>query len=329
MVAGAKSVQERASREATDWFILLHDEPQDQDLRCRFEAWLRADPLHEQAWAEMTPLMAATAAIPVAHAERWKPFLEVRRAADVSARATGRRRIVISIGAAAMAACVAVLALPPLLIHWAADYVTGTAEVRRIALQDGSVVTVGPDSAIAVTVDSSVRRVRLLTGEAFFEVASDRNRLFRVTARSVEATVLGTRFDVRMEAENISVSVEEGAVRVASSADPAAAETLGAGETILVGKGKVQSRSARPAQLVGAWRQGRLYADELPLGDAVDQLRPYFAGSIIVADSELAGQRVTGAYSLYDPEDALRGMASAHGATVRRITPWLLVMTRW
>ena len=47
----------------------------------------------------------------------------------------------------------------------------------------------------------------------------------------------------------------------------------------------------------------------------------------MLTDGRLADRRITGAYNLADPEDALRGMARVHGAKVRRLTPWLLVVS--
>ena len=47
----------------------------------------------------------------------------------------------------------------------------------------------------------------------------------------------------------------------------------------------------------------------------------------MLTDGGLAERRITGAYNLADPEDALRGMARVHGAKVRRVTPWLLVVS--
>jgi transmembrane sensor len=78
---------------------------------------------------------------------------------------------------------------------------------------------------------------------------------------------------------------------------------------------------------VAAWRHGQLYLHDQTLRDAVDQLRRYYAGTIVLTDEALAERRVTGAYNLNDPEDALLGMARAHGARVRRITPWLIVLS--
>ncbi len=102
---------------------------------------------------------------------------------------------------------------------------------------------------------------------------------------------------------------------------------MGAGQSTTVASNGTVSRAEQAPQLVGAWRTGQLYAQGLRLGDAVDQLRRYYAGTIVIVDDQLAERRVTGAYNLNDPEEALRGMASVHGASVRRITPWLLILS--
>ena len=72
--------------------------------------------------------------------------------------------------AAAVATCLALLVVPSLLRQIGSDYTTATAELRGISLQDGSEVILAPASAIAVSYDVGERRVRLLSGEAFFWV---------------------------------------------------------------------------------------------------------------------------------------------------------------
>ena len=79
--------------------------------------------------------------------------------------------------------------------------------------------------------------------------------------------------------------------------------------------------------MVAAWRDGQLVAQNVPLRAAVDELRRYYGGSILLTDSALGDRRITGAYNLADPEDALRAIAQAHGGKVRRITPWLLIVS--
>ena len=345
---------ERASREATEWLILLQEEPDDADLRRRFDAWLAANSENESAWESTQRFSDRAAILPPAHASRWAPFVDSlrttrasqtaasprRAAASTRARPTtrpttrpgtqsrtGARRWALPAMAALAAACLALWAGPALLLQLRADHVTGTAELRQIDLPDGSRVTLGPASAIAVVDDARGRGVRLLSGEAFFQVRPDPARPFRVAARDVEATVLGTSFDVRLDRDDVTVSVEEGIVAVAAAGEPAnAAARLVAGQFVRVSTDGM-TRGSDPPELLAAWRRGQLYAQETRLGDAIDQLRRYYGGTIVLTDGGLADRRVTGAYNLADPEDALRGMARVHGATVRRITPWLLVVS--
>ena len=85
-------------------------------------------------------------------------------------------------------------AAPPMLLQLQADHVTSTAEQRSIELPDGSRVTLAPASAIAVSYVAAERRVDLLSGEAFFQVQPNADRPFRVTARTVQATVAWHQF---------------------------------------------------------------------------------------------------------------------------------------
>ena len=80
--------------------------------------------------------------------------------------------------------------------------------------------------------------------------------------------------------------------------------------------------------LIAAWRKGKLVAQNQPLAELVSVLDRYFDGWIIVADPGLAEQPLTGIYRLSDPKAALRAMAETQGATVREISPWVLVLSR-
>lgn len=322
---------ERASNEATEWLILLQEEPDDADLRRRFDEWLRVDPRNESAWASTRTLSDVAALLPVARASREAPSATGPRGrSEELSRLQPRtfaRRWAMPVLAAAAAACLAMWAGPAMLLHLRADHVTGTAELRQFDLPDGTRVTLAPASALAVLDDPRGRRVNLLSGEAFFQVRPDPARPFRVVARDVEATVLGTSFDVSLGSADVAVSVQEGIVAVAAAGDPVeAGARLAAGQSVRVSS-RGMARGSEQPELVAAWRHGQLYAQETRLGDAIDQLRRYFVGTIVLTDDHLADRRVTGAYNLADPEDALRGMARVHGATVRRITPWLLIVS--
>ena len=345
MTERSESAQQQASKEATDWLILLQDDPDDADLLRRFDAWLRASPTNEEAWAATRHTIGTIGSALPAYAEHWAPFVAERRDAEAGprpvppARASTARhdgpgkpiwpRRTLKLAALAAAACIALLFAPDALLQMQADHRTKTAEIRTLELDDGSTVVLAPESAIALSYGARQRGVELLTGEAFFDVASDVDRPFRVTARDMRATVLGTAFSVLSSDDGATVALQHGRVQISSdTTPPPLSEALRAGQTLQVSRTGEVIRGSRPPSQIAAWRQGQLIAIDQPMAIVVDRLRRYYKGAIILANRSLANRPVTGLYSLDDPVDALRGIAGAHGATVHRVTPWLLIVAR-
>lgn len=309
-------------RLAGDWLIELLEHPQDAGLRQRHDAWLAADPANAADWAEIQHTFELLRRTTPALGDRWSPAADSRAARAGS----GRRRRVAGAIALALAACLAAVALPGVLVRLSADAVTGTAETSRMLLADGSIVRLAPDSALAVEIAGGERRVRLLRGTAFFEVHPDPDRPFRVATESLEATVLGTAFEVATADRSTRVAVQEGSVRVDGPALlPPVTERLGAGDTLRVSTGGVV-RGRLPADQVAAWRDGLLLANDRSVAEVVDDLRPYFDGLLVLRGDRLAAQPLTGVYRLADPAAALEAIAAAQGAAVYRISPWLLVV---
>lgn len=313
---------DRATREAARWLVALQDDPDDAELRARIEAWRAADPANEAAWtdtAHVYGLMAETT--PTCGAD-WGGgrVVPMRRA-----RLPIGRRAALGV-LAALAACLFLAFTPGIVLRFQADQVTSTAEVRPVRLDDGSVVLLGPDSAIAVSHGNATRDLRLLKGEAFFEVAPDPRRPFSVLTQGVKTTVLGTSFNVRLARDGAEVAVRTGIVRVATDGEaPAVAVQLEPGDWVQLSADGKAERGAMPPEEVAPWLHGQLVARDRPLADVVDDLRRYFPGTIVVAGDAFRGRRVTGVYNLADPEAALRAIVGAHGGSVSRFSPWLLV----
>src|SRR5262249_52423190 len=81
----------------------------------------------------------------------------------------------------AFAASVLVLAGAAwMLLDRAQHYDTAVGEQRSVALSDGSVVTLNAASSITVEMSRGRRTIRLLSGEALFQVAHDAVRPFDV-----------------------------------------------------------------------------------------------------------------------------------------------------
>ncbi len=218
-------------------------------------------------------------------------------------------------------------AAPAITVRMAADYVTAAGENRTITLADGTVVTLGADSAIAQDLAGRERRVRLLSGEAFFDVTHDAARPFVVEAGGVGVTVLGTAFNVQLTTDAATVELERGAVQIAYENE---STLLSPGEMVAVDRHTgVMAKSAIAREDIAAWRSGHIFVNDATIGSVVEQLQRYHTAWIKVPDGGLASQRVTGLYDLRDPDRALRAIVQPYGGHVREISPYLRVLSRF
>ena len=205
--AGApRTVEETAA----DWFALRRSGPLATDAAQAFEAWLAADPEHRAAYDNLEHYWQAAAAV------REDPqVLAMRDAAD---RRWRIRRAVVMGGA--MAASIAVLVFAavwlwsPVLISGRQNFHTAVGQTQTVMLPDGSAVTLDTDTVMRVHLTGAERRINLEKGRAYFRVAHDASRPFRVVAAGRTVTALGTVFEVRADPRRFEVTLVEGRVRV-------------------------------------------------------------------------------------------------------------------
>jgi len=85
----------------------------------------------------------------------------------------------------------------------------------KIILEDGTKVWLNASTKLSYPThfEANQRQVAL-TGEAYFEVAKDANRPFRINANGTTIEVLGTTFNVNAYHNEVSTSLVEGSVKV-------------------------------------------------------------------------------------------------------------------
>lgn len=298
---------DRAGDEAAHWLVALEEAPADAALRARFQEWLDAAPENAAAWADTVHVYGLMADMPATR--KVVPFPR-------------RRRVLAAVLSLAVAACVTVAALPGMWRHWQADQITAPGETRQVRLEDGSMVHLAADSALSIRYTAEQRQVTLLSGEAFFDVAPNPARPFRVNAGGAEITVLGTAFDVRLD-DGVVVAVAHGLVRV-DTAD--GTDRLAVGNWLRLEEGG-RELGVLPLSEVAPWREGQLVARDRPMAEIIDDLRRYLPGLIVVTDPAWGQARITGVYNTAHPLAALKAVASAHGGGVTRVTPWLVLVT--
>lgn len=89
------------------------------------------------------------------------------------------------------------------------------AKYLKILLADGTKVWINSMSKLHFPSDFSVvERKVVLEGEAFFEVAEDRERPFIVESKETEIKVLGTEFNVNSYGKDVETALKQGSVLV-------------------------------------------------------------------------------------------------------------------
>jgi transmembrane sensor len=199
-------------------------------------------------------------------------------------------------------------------------------------LADGSRVTLNTDSTIEVTLLKARRDVRLVRGEALFEVTHDPARPFVVRAGNALLSDVGTQFNVEMRSNGTTVAVVEGRVAVDSARPgesagaqaahgvPGATEgmILGANDRIVItpaGLGAPQ-HGINLAPIL-AWTQRQLVFEHRPLSEVAEEFNRYNTDRIDIHGAELMRQEVTGVFGADDPASFVAFLSSIPGVEIR------------
>lgn len=316
---GGSAPADTVEDQALDWFARLRNDDPDAATRAAFLAWLAEDPRHETEFRNLETLWNS------------KPFLDAVKALPVERRALSRpkaRRWPLQ--AAALAASVllsvGIWQYPALTIAVEADYLTATGSQTTVALPDGSTMMLNTDTAVALDFEAGQRHVRLLRGEAFFDVVHDSAHPFTVSGHYGEVRVLGTAFSVKTSDDKDEVVLERGRVQVLCLCDGRDKAELAPGEAVSITASAVSPVHASDPSTRLAWREGRIIFENARLGTVLQELRRYHRGPIMVVDERVNRLLVTGNYRLDNVEGALRTLADAAGVGFYRIPGGLIIL---
>lgn len=278
-----------------------------------FQEWLGRSPLHRSAiaeygnlWSEFDTLKQLTQrGDPIAQGAplqlRARPWLAACAAALI-------------VGAGGLAffyskpqtqqANLATLAKPGNPSPTGLFYESAIGAQKRITLADGTSVILNTNSRLDVNFSANRRDVRLVRGEAYFDVVHDNTRPFTVTARDYVVRDIGTAFNVHLsKAGLVEVGVTQGSVEVkpADASAAGAVKSLGileAGQNIVLGEKVERAETVSSADMGRklAWRQGDLIYTGQPLKDVLADVSRYSDIKIELADPALENLPVGGAF---------------------------------
>nr|WP_276570071.1 FecR domain-containing protein [Rhodovibrio salinarum] len=217
----------------------------------------------------------------------------------------------------------------PALERLQADYATDVSELRQIELPDTSRLVLDGATAVNTTFTGDTRRLRLLDGRFYTQVAPDADRPFTVDAGGLRMTALGTAFTVTRAGDRTSLVVEEHAVRVVLQDHPGTtARTVHRGEKLVYTSGKSMRVTQADLANVAAWRERLLVFRSKPLSAVISDLRRHISERIWVLDPALAELRVTGLIDLTHPDRAVRRLEQLLPVRAYRLPGLVILRSR-
>ncbi len=330
--------------EASQWLVRLGAPEASVKERREFVAWLKRSPVHlgeylklERTWTELgevdanksfsvADLLAAEDSNVIELEPNPAPL-----AAPLMARSPRRF-------GAAIAACAvfAIAALFTFQTFVPGRYSTGVGEQRTIKLEDGSTIALNTDTAVRVEFSDHMRRVSLLRGEALFNVAKDPTRPFRVLSDGAIAQAIGTSFVVRRTTGDTVVTVIEGQVAVARFDQPGVAATaevptealrLSAGVRADIVARDIQTSAVANIAAVTSWKSGRLIFEGQPLSDVVAEFNRYNRTQLVLEDSQLSAEQLSGVFDADKPQALVRFLERANVVEPARVEDDRIILT--
>ncbi|MBN9383737.1 MAG: DUF4974 domain-containing protein [Chitinophagaceae bacterium] len=181
-------------------------------------------------------------------------------------------------------------------------------DIKYIRMTDGTEVWLNVHSSLSY---GDHRQVKL-EGEAFFEVAKDRQYPFTVYTRQLKTTVLGTSFNVRSwpAQSRVQVALVTGKVQVSTGITGVASTVLLPGQVLnydsITHQYEVLEKAVR-GDMTG-WVKGKIVLDNTPLPEILQQLEQIYNVTIIYDTTKLAAVKLSGQFRRDKIEDVLKNV---------------------
>jgi len=298
----------RLDAEARAWVIELSSGHATPAIERAFNDWRTMSPRHDVAFKRAWRLWDGLAEV-----EHVEQILTDRdNGAPLRPAPRISRRWLVGTGLAASLVCAAGIGVLSVSSTGAESIVLATqrGEIETFDLSDGSQITLGGASEVMGQFSAKARTLRLVEGNAYFDIARDPARPMTVDTHQLQVRVLGTRFDIKKRPDSVSISVDSGHVRVTTREDT---RDLEAGDQVTsvaaLRLGPVQSFNPEKEL---SWRTGRLSYIDTSLGDIIADINRYSDRPVRLASDAPANLRLTVSFSVQQIGHVLAGLDTAY-----------------
>lgn len=305
MSADALRDDRALGEEAARWFSLKRSGDMSAAETAAFAEWLAADPRARHRFERLQLQWEAFGAIaddPAILAVRERDLKVFNR--------PGHVRALLAVAAALVLVVTSAVTLTQngwLDRYWDGSrgetFQTGTGQRTTATLTDGSIVTLDAESELRVVEMAAQRRLQLVRGHAFFQVAKDPLHPFLVEAAGKTVRAVGTKFDVRVDKAAVTVTLVEGKVRVEQShgwLKHGQRADMNAGAKLVARADQNWKLTQVDAASETSWLSGRLTFVREPLGNAIAEVNSYSRQKIVFADGPIPDTEIVGVFAAGD-----------------------------
>lgn len=330
---------------AADWLARLDRGGLSDAERAAFEAWLGENPRNKFEIRRLARFWYGLDR-PLSNTFARQKVRQQAHNGGIRSRAPGWR-MAASLALVAIALLGIFLLDPVTPTDESARFATEIGHSRHVQLSDGSSFILNTNSIVQQDYSATQRTVRLLSGEAVFDVAHDASRPFVVLAAGGVFRAVGTRFSVRMDSDHVTVTVTEGRVALQQrlthwhgGLDPEVpGEANGAvedlSELILVREGEsgqvhrtegASKKAINPDTVIEvlSWIDGELVFYDREFQSVIEEVARYTPVTIRIEDESLKKRRITGIIQIGEMDMMLESIERTLDVTVERVSPTLV-----
>lgn len=332
----------KAIREEAAWWVARLDGSElSAEQKEGLQVWLAQDPRHQQAlidmaklWgqldvlsvlAELFPLHPHPTAqqLPRFSSIKWLQDHRLATAATLMVSTCLALTVVFVLNSAPQQV-MNVVSEPVELV-----YQTELGQQSTAKLKDGSTMALNTESVARVRYDDQERAVFLEKGEAHFNVTKNHEIPFVVYAGNGKVRAVGTAFNVRVNEQQVDVTVSEGTVQVITPklSDLPATHNEALTSITLTERGIVRYRDTiesytyiEPQELAHklAWKSGKWIFEGETLAYVIAEANRYTSDVIEISDPHIANLRVGGYFDVGDVPLLLAALEAGFGIKVTR-----------
>ncbi|MGM0934799.1 MAG: FecR family protein [Bacteroidota bacterium] len=200
--------------------------------------------------------------------------------------------------------------------------VASKGEKKEIELNDGSKIFLNSGSKISYPENFKKDRRITLEGEAFFEVAPNPEKPFRIKTGNTNTTVLGTSFNINAYSKGKEkISVSSGVVEVSSLKSPYQKMKLTKNMQLVFHNGKKTLVTTGTSSNYNAWTKNIIVLEKTSLGETARILENWFDIDIRFANSDLRKLTISGKFKDENLETVLQSIALIKDLKIEYKTP--------